>query len=108
MYGRWSGEAKYRTLLAVAQVASSRRDLPSAMDVIASAPEELVPVDRVGVVLHEGERLRPLAGYLRSAPRRPEERRDAYTERLSGLLCVKEGSSSPARSTRGRREPSAP
>jgi len=89
MHGRWSGEAKYRVLLAVAQAANSRRDLPSVMDAVASALEEFVPVDLVGVVLHEGERRRALAGYLRSAPRRPDESPDAYTERLSGLLRVR-------------------
>ena len=90
MHGRWSGEAKYRTLLAVAQAANSRRDLPSVMEVVASALEALVPVDLVGVVVHEGGRRRPIAAYLRSAPRRPDESPDAYTERLSGLLRLKE------------------
>ena len=90
MHGRWSGEAKYRTLLAVAQAANSRRDLPSVMDAVASALEELVPVDLVGVVLHEGERRRPIAGYLRSAPRHPDESPDDYMDRLSGLLRLKE------------------
>jgi len=90
MHGRWLGEAKYRTLLAVAHAANSRRDLPSVMDAVANALENLVPVDLVGVVLHEGERRRPIAAYLRSAPRRPDESPDAYMERLSGLLRLKE------------------
>ena len=42
---RWSGEAKYQTLLAMAQAANSQRDLSSVLQAVADALEGLVPVD---------------------------------------------------------------
>jgi formate hydrogenlyase transcriptional activator len=80
---RWSGEAKYQALLAVAQAANSRRDLSSVLDTVAGALEGLVPVDLIGVVTHEPEAVRARAIYLRSAPRGPGESQDAYMVRLS-------------------------
>ena len=35
MHARWSGEAKYQALLAVAQAANSCRDLSSVLEVVA-------------------------------------------------------------------------
>jgi hypothetical protein len=45
---RWSGEAKYRALLAVAQAANSQRDLSRVLEAVAGALEGLVPIDLVG------------------------------------------------------------
>jgi formate hydrogenlyase transcriptional activator len=80
---RWSGEAKYQALLAVAQAANSHRDLSSVLDAVAGALEGLVPVDLIAVVTHEREGVRFRAGYLRSDPRRPGESSEAYVRRVS-------------------------
>ncbi len=80
--GRWSGEAKYRALLAVAEAANSRRDLGSVLDAVASALEGLVPIDAIGVMTREGERIQPLAVHSRSEPRRDDESDRAYARRL--------------------------
>jgi formate hydrogenlyase transcriptional activator len=79
----WSGEAKYQALLAVAQAANSRRELSSVLDVVATALEDLVPVDLIGVVTHEPEKVRARAIYFRSAPRGSGESQDAYVRRFS-------------------------
>jgi len=83
MDGPWSGEAKYQALLAVAQAANSRRDLSSVLDAVATALEELVPVDLIGVVTHEAEAVRARAIYFRRAPRGSGESQDAYVRRFS-------------------------
>ena len=83
MDGRWSGEAKYRALLAVAQAANSKRDLSSVLDVVASALEGLVPIDLLGVVTHGPETVRARAIYHRSAPRAPGESQKAFVRRFS-------------------------
>ncbi len=46
---RWSGEAKYETLLAVAQAANSQRDLSRVLQAVAGALEGLVSVDGIMV-----------------------------------------------------------
>jgi len=79
---RWSGEAKYRALLAVAEAANSRRDLSSVLDAVASALEGLVPIDAIGVMTREGDRIQPLAVHSRSEPRRDDESDRAYARRL--------------------------
>ncbi|HTO51638.1 MAG TPA: sigma 54-interacting transcriptional regulator [Burkholderiales bacterium] len=79
----WSGEAKYRALLAVAQAAHSRRDLSAVLDAVATAFEELVPVDLIAVVTHEPDAVRARAVYLRNVRRRPGEAQDAYVRRVS-------------------------
>ena len=79
---RWSGEAKYRALLAVAEAANSRRDLGSVLDAVASALEGLVPIDAIGVMTREGERIQPLAVHSRREPRRDDESDRAYARRL--------------------------
>ena len=58
MDARWSGEAKYQALLAVAQAANSCRDLSSVLEVVAGALQELVPIDLIGVVTHERDTVR--------------------------------------------------
>jgi formate hydrogenlyase transcriptional activator len=83
MAGRWSGEAKYRALLAVAQAANSRRDLSSVLDTVAGALEGLVPIDLIGVVTHAPETVRARAIYFRRAPRASGERQDAYVMRVA-------------------------
>src|SRR5262249_7343205 len=80
---RWSGEAKYQALLAVAQAANSRRDLSSVLGTVADALEGLVPIDLIGAVTHQPEGVRARAIYVRSAPRDPGESQDAYVVRFS-------------------------
>jgi hypothetical protein len=75
---RWSGEAKYQALLAVAQAANSRRELSSVLNVVAGALERLVPVDLIGVVTHTPETVRARAIYFRSAPRGSGESQEGY------------------------------
>jgi formate hydrogenlyase transcriptional activator len=91
MDARWSGEAKYQTLLAVAQAANSRRDLSSVLDTVAEALEGLVPIDLTGVVAREERGLRALAACLHSAPRRPGESHESYVGRVSEAAGVPAG-----------------
>ncbi len=83
MDGPWSGEAKYRALLVVAHAANSKRHLSGVLDAVASALEDLVPIDLLGVVTHERETVRARAIYFRTAPRAPGEGQDAYVRRFS-------------------------
>jgi len=83
MDSRWSGEAKYRALLAVAQAANSRRDLSSVLDEVAGALEGLVPIDLIAVVTHEGAGVRARAIHFRSESRRAGESQAAYVRRIS-------------------------
>jgi formate hydrogenlyase transcriptional activator len=80
---RWSGEAKYRALLAVAEAASSRLDLSSVLDAVAEAVEGLVPIDGIGVITREGETFRTLAVHTRDARRRADETHSEYVQRVS-------------------------
>ncbi len=80
---RWSGEAKYQALLAVAQAANSHRDLSSVLDAVARALEGLVPIDLIAVVTHGRERVRARAISFSSDPRRSGESQDAYVRRIS-------------------------
>ncbi len=80
---RWSGEAKYQALLAVAQGANSRRDLSSVLEVVAGALQELVPIDLIGVVTHERGIVRARGIHFRRAPRGPGESHEAYVARFS-------------------------
>jgi formate hydrogenlyase transcriptional activator len=83
MNDRWSGEAKYRALLAVAQAANAKRDLSSVLETLAGALEDLVPIDLLGVVTHEREAVRARAIHFRSAPRPAGEGQEAYVHRFS-------------------------
>jgi GAF domain-containing protein len=86
MEARWSGEAKYRALLAVAQAANSRRDLSSVLDAVCDALHELVPIDLLGVVTHERDTVRARAIHFCRTPRSPDESHDAYVVRFSESL----------------------
>jgi len=79
----WSGEAKYRALLAVAEAANARRDLSSVLDAVGAALANLVPIDLIGVVTREGMALRPLAVSFPSHPRLPNESESAYIRRIA-------------------------
>jgi formate hydrogenlyase transcriptional activator len=83
MNHRWSGEAKYRALLAVAQAANSRPDLSSVLEAVAGGLEGLVPIDLIGVVTHEGERVRARGIYFPRSPRSSGEGPYAYVQRVS-------------------------
>jgi formate hydrogenlyase transcriptional activator len=83
MDATWSGEAKYQTLLAVAQAANAQRDLSRVLDAVAGALEPLVPVDLVGVVTHEGGGVRLRAISVRNAPRRSGESQEALVRRFT-------------------------
>jgi PAS domain S-box-containing protein len=83
MDARWSGEARYQALLAVAQAANSRRDLSSVLDAVCDALHELVPIDLLGVVTHERDTVRARAIHFCRAPRGPDESHDAYVVRFS-------------------------
>jgi formate hydrogenlyase transcriptional activator len=80
---RWSGEAKYRALLAVAQAANSRRDLSRVLEAVAGALVELLPIDLIGVITHERAGARARAIFLVGDPRRPGESQEAYVRRIS-------------------------
>jgi signal transduction histidine kinase len=92
MDARWSGEAKYEALLAVAQAANSRRDLSSVLDAVAGALEELVPIDLIGVVTHERDVARARAIHICRAPRGPGETHGEYVVRFSEWTGGKGGS----------------
>jgi len=79
----WSGEAKYRALLAVAEAANSRLDLSSALDAVAAALEGLVPIDAIGVMTRAGEAIRPLAVHARTDPRRADESHEEFVRRMA-------------------------
>ena len=83
MDGPWSGEAKYRTLLAVAQAANARRDLSSVLEAVAGALEGLVALDWIGVATHEAKGVRARSLHSRGAPRRSDENEQAYVRRFT-------------------------
>ena len=87
---RWSGEAKYQTLLAVSQAANARRELSSVLEAVMGALDGLVPVDLAGVVTRGTGGLRALAAHFRSVPRRPGESHGSYVERISEAAGVRE------------------
>jgi GAF domain-containing protein len=88
---RWSGEAKYQALLAVAQAANSRRDLSSVLQAVADALEGLVSVDAIIVFTYEGDWARNRAMYLRGVPRRSGESQQAYLRRFSAAAGAADG-----------------
>jgi signal transduction histidine kinase len=83
MDARWSGEAKYRALLAVAQAANSCRDLSSVLDAVAGALQHLVSADLIAVVTHERDFARARAIHFRRAPRGPAESHAGYVLRIA-------------------------
>ena len=88
---RWSGEAKYQTLLAAAQAANSQRDLSRVLAAVAGALKGLVSVDGLLVFTYEGGRARMRAIYLRGAPRRSCESQQAYLRRFSEATGAADG-----------------
>jgi formate hydrogenlyase transcriptional activator len=78
----WSGEAKYRAILAVSEAANAHLDLSALLDAVALALEDLVPVDNVGVIGCEGEVAKSISGRVRATPRRPGELEGAYLDRV--------------------------
>ncbi|HET7292943.1 MAG TPA: sigma 54-interacting transcriptional regulator [Vicinamibacteria bacterium] len=91
MVGRWSGDAKYQALLAVAQAANSQRDLSGVLQAVTGALEGLVSVDGLGVFTYEGDRARIRAIYYRAVPRRAGESQEAYLRRFSEAAGGVEG-----------------
>jgi PAS domain S-box-containing protein len=83
MDARWSGEAKYKALLAVAQAANSRRDLSSVLDAACDALHDVVPIDLLGVVTHGRDTVQARAIHFCRAPRSPDESHAAYVVRFS-------------------------
>jgi signal transduction histidine kinase len=83
MDARWSGEAKYRALLAVAQAANSCRDLSSVLDAVAGALQHRVSADLIAVVTHERDFARARAIHFRRAPRGPAESHAGYVLRIA-------------------------
>ncbi len=79
----WSGEDKYRAMLAVAEAANAHLDLSGVLDAAAEALAGLVPVDLVGLQTRDGDDARIIGAHLGSAPRRSGEPTDAYYERIT-------------------------
>jgi formate hydrogenlyase transcriptional activator len=77
----WSGEEKYRLLLAVAEAANRHLDLSQILEAVAAILQPLVPVDALTVVTVEGDRLRRHALYVVGLPRVEGERVEATYER---------------------------
>jgi formate hydrogenlyase transcriptional activator len=65
----WSGEEKYRLLLAVAEAANSQLDLSQVLEAVALTLRSFVPVDAISVVTVKGEMLRRQAVYVVGVPR---------------------------------------
>jgi len=78
----WSGEARYRAILMVAEAANAQLELSAMLDAVAVALEDLVPVDAVGVIAREGEAPRAIGAHVRSHPRRSDEPEAAYIDRV--------------------------
>ena len=68
----WSGEARYRAILMVAEAANAQLELSALLDAVAVALEGLVPVDAVGVLARDGARREP-SGPTSLTPRRSDE-----------------------------------
>src|SRR6187397_2262422 len=90
MDSRWSGEAKYQSLLAVSQAANAHRELSSVLEAVMEPLDGLVPVDLAGVVTRGAGGLRALAAHFRSVPRRPGESHGSYVERIAEATGVRE------------------
>jgi len=84
----WSGETKYRAILAISEAANEHLDLSALLDSVATALEDLVPVDIVGIVAREGDRAN-VGGHFRSIPRRSgSPRRGSRTAFSATRRCV--------------------
>lgn len=80
----WSGEARYRALLEIAEAANRHLELSRVLDSAVAALADLVPIDAIGLMTREGEVFRPLAAYHRDVHRRDDESDLAYARRLAG------------------------
>jgi formate hydrogenlyase transcriptional activator len=83
MDARWSGEAKYKTLLAVSQAANARRELTSLLEAAADALDRIVPIDMLGVLTHEAAGVRVRGLCFRGDPRLSDEGQAAYVRRIT-------------------------
>jgi formate hydrogenlyase transcriptional activator len=80
----WTGEAKYRALLDVAEAANLHLDLSTVLDSVSAALRDLVPIDAIGVITRDGETFRPLAAYHRDLRPDEDESDIAFARRLAG------------------------
>ena len=80
---RWSGEAKYQTLLAVSQAANAQRELTSVLEAVAGALDAIVPIDLIGALTHEPAGVRARGLCLRGNPRLPGESPATYVHRIT-------------------------
>jgi formate hydrogenlyase transcriptional activator len=80
--GSWSGEAKYRAILAVSVAANERLDLSGLLEAVVVALDDLVPIDNIGVVGPKGGASKSLSGHMRSNPRHGGEAERAYLDRV--------------------------
>jgi formate hydrogenlyase transcriptional activator len=80
--GSWSGEAKYRAILAVSEAANEHLDLSALLEAVAVALENLVPIDNIGVIGREGGHSKGVSGHIRANPRRRGELERAYLDRV--------------------------
>jgi transcriptional regulator with GAF, ATPase, and Fis domain len=78
----WSGEVRYRAILAVAEAANAHLELSALLDAVAVALEDLVPIDSICVIAREGEVPRAIGVHLGSNPRRSDEPEATYLERV--------------------------
>ena len=97
---RWSGEAKYQTLLAVSQAANSQRDLSSVLAAWRPRSRGSCRSTDRGVT-YEGGRVRVRALYFRSVPRRSGESQEAYVATVLGgsRACGRQYEHTPACAT---------
>ena len=80
--GSWSGEAKYRAILAVSEAANEHLDLSGLLEAVVVALEDLVPIDNIGVVGPEGGPSKSISGHMSSNPRHRGEAERAYLDRV--------------------------
>jgi formate hydrogenlyase transcriptional activator len=78
----WSGEAKYRAILAVCEAANAHLDLSGLLEAVAAALDSLVPSDNIGVVGRGAEVADSISGHVRSDPRKRGEPEEAYRSRV--------------------------
>jgi formate hydrogenlyase transcriptional activator len=86
---RWSGEAKYQTLLAVSQAANARRELSSVLEAVMGALDAIVPIDLIGALTHEPAGVRARGLCFRGNPRLPGESHTAYVHRITEATGAK-------------------
>jgi len=80
--GSWSGEEKYRAILAVSEAANEHLDLSGLLAAVAVALEDLVPIDNIGVIGRESGPSKSISGHIGSSPRHRGEAERAYLDRV--------------------------